>query len=277
MLQLNPKPAVGSLENPGSDGSQPRRLQIALALLLVALAVTLIRDRQFWFGGGSDDSDILGPEVASQPVQQTSPAPSPSLAAQSPKKHATARTLVAPATTGLGTSDQAASDSGVVASTRTAAAPLDVEVIAGDAHRRVRPGSNATNVEIDHASSSLIFSKQSASPPSPATNAAQRERLATTIQPAQASLEANYPLLAQQMRVQGSVVLQALIGTDGVIQNIRVLSGPSILASAAQQAVRQWKFKPYLQDGQPVETQAKITVNFTIKVADNSPASQLGM
>lgn len=66
------------------------------------------------------------------------------------------------------------------------------------------------------------------------------------------------------MKVQGSVVIQALIGADGDIQDLRVLSGPSILASAAQEAVRQWRFKPYLQNGQPVETQAKITVNFTI-------------
>jgi TonB family protein len=272
MLQLNPKPAVGSLENPGSDGSQPRRLQIALALLLVALAVTLIRDRQFWFGGGTDDSDILGPEFASQPTQPAAPAPSPAARVHNPKKQTATKTVVT-----LAASGPADSDSRVVTTNHTAVAPLDVEVIAGDAHRRVHPGSNATNVEINHATSSLIVSKLSAAALSPATNAAEREQLATTIQPAQASLEANYPLLAQQMRVQGSVVLQALIGTDGVIQNIRVLSGPSILASAAQQAVRQWRFKPYLQDGQAVETQAKITVNFTIKVADNAPTSQLGM
>ncbi len=72
------------------------------------------------------------------------------------------------------------------------------------------------------------------------------------------------------MNVQGSVVLQAVIGTDGVIQNLHVLSGPAILASAAQQAVREWRFKPIVQNGQPVETKAKITVNFTIKVADGS-------
>jgi TonB family protein len=74
----------------------------------------------------------------------------------------------------------------------------------------------------------------------------------------------NYPLLARQMKVQGSVILQALIGKDGIIQNLRVVSGPHILASAAQDAVRQWHFKPHLQGSEAVETQAKITVNFTI-------------
>ena len=86
-----------------------------------------------------------------------------------------------------------------------------------------------------------------------------------TVQP-----PASYPLLAQHMNVQGSVVLQALIGADGVIQNLHVLSGPAILASAAEQAVREWRFKPIVQNGQAVESKAKITVNFTIKVADSS-------
>jgi protein TonB len=73
-----------------------------------------------------------------------------------------------------------------------------------------------------------------------------------------------YPLLARQMKVQGSVILQALIGRDGLIQDLQVVSGPPILATAAQEAVKQWHFKPHYQGAAPVETQAKITVNFTI-------------
>ena len=77
------------------------------------------------------------------------------------------------------------------------------------------------------------------------------------------------------MNVQGSVVLQALIGTDGVVQNLRVLNGPPILVSAAQQAVREWRFKPILQNGQAVESKAMITVNFSIKVANDSVKTTL--
>jgi len=65
-------------------------------------------------------------------------------------------------------------------------------------------------------------------------------------------------------------VLQALIGADGIIENLRVMSGPAILAPAAQQAVREWRFKPIIQNGHAVESKATITVNFAIKVADNS-------
>ena len=77
-------------------------------------------------------------------------------------------------------------------------------------------------------------------------------------------VEPDYPLLAKQMKVQGSVVLQALIGKAGTIEDLRVLSGPAILSSAAMEAVKQWRFRPYYVSGEPVETQARITVNFTI-------------
>jgi protein TonB len=78
------------------------------------------------------------------------------------------------------------------------------------------------------------------------------------------SVPPNYPLLAREMKVQGAVSLRALISREGNIQELQILSGPGILATAAREAVKQWHFKPYLQDGQAVETQARITVNFTI-------------
>jgi protein TonB len=78
------------------------------------------------------------------------------------------------------------------------------------------------------------------------------------------SVQPGYPLLARQMKVQGSVILQALISRDGAIQDLHVLSGPPILASAAQEAVKQWRFKPHYLGSEAVETQARITVNFTI-------------
>jgi TonB family protein len=137
---------------------------------------------------------------------------------------------------------------------RTVLPPLDVEVIAGDAHHRVHPGSNAAKLQITNQDSSTL-----AAP----TNASEREPVADAPQE-------SYPLLAQHMNVQGSVVLQAVIGADGIIQTLHVVSGPAILASAAQQAVREWRFKPVMQNGSPVETKARITVNFTIKVGENT-------
>jgi protein TonB len=77
-------------------------------------------------------------------------------------------------------------------------------------------------------------------------------------------VDPSYPLLAKQMKVQGAVILEALISKNGSIQDIQVLSGPAILSEAAREAVKQWHFKPYYQSGRPVETEARITVNFTI-------------
>jgi protein TonB len=114
-------------------------------------------------------------------------------------------------------------------------------------------------------------------PSAPATEAAERERLSagSVSTAAVQTPDVTYPPLTQHMNVQGSVVLQALIGVDGIIENLRVVSGPAILATAAQQAVREWRFKPIYQNGQAVETKAKITVNFTIKVADGSEKTTL--
>jgi TonB family protein len=73
-----------------------------------------------------------------------------------------------------------------------------------------------------------------------------------------------YPLTAQEANVQGSVVLQASIGEDGNVQALQVLSGPSMLTSAAMEAVKQWHFKPHYEAGKAVSTETRITVNFTI-------------
>jgi protein TonB len=73
-----------------------------------------------------------------------------------------------------------------------------------------------------------------------------------------------YPPLARAARIQGQVVLQANIGKDGSIQNLRLVSGHPMLAPAALEAVKQWKYKPYFLNGEPVEVDTQITVNFTL-------------
>jgi protein TonB len=73
-----------------------------------------------------------------------------------------------------------------------------------------------------------------------------------------------YPPLARQARIQGTVVLQAVIGKDGSIQNLKVVSGHPMLAPAALEAVKQWRYKPYFLNGEPVEVDTTINVNFTL-------------
>ena len=73
-----------------------------------------------------------------------------------------------------------------------------------------------------------------------------------------------YPPLARQARIQGVVVLQAQISKDGSIQNLQLISGHPMLAPAAIEAVKQWKYKPYLLNGEPVEVDTQVQVNFTL-------------
>ena len=170
---------------------------------------------------------------------------------------------------------------GMVTTTRTVLPPLEIEVVAGDVHRAVHPGTNSVRVDLQPGSpaqpvsaaptsggtsaGSTISGSTSNTTASVVRTAAERVRVSgDTAEIVSRPVKPGYPLLARQMKVQGSVILQALIGRDGLIQDLRVLSGPPILASAAQEAVKQWHFKPHYLGADAVETQARITVNFTI-------------
>lgn len=73
-----------------------------------------------------------------------------------------------------------------------------------------------------------------------------------------------YPALAKEMRQSGTVVLAATISKDGAISNLRVVSGPAVLQQSAIDAVSQWRYRPYLLNGQPVEVETTINVIFTL-------------
>ncbi len=236
----------------------------SLGLLLFALGIVLWHDRDFWFPET--------PEAESAQLVENSPVAKRATVQPSATIVHRAKAARQKPQTALDTNPAPADSSppGATISARTVLPPLEVEVVAGDSHRTIRPGSSSVRVEL-----------QPDTPPQPATDArtagdsetaasltseaAERVQMSATTSDAVASpARPNYPLLARQMKVQGSVILQALISKDGVIQNLRVVSGPHILASAAQDAVRQWHFKPHFQGSEAVETQAKITVNFTI-------------
>jgi protein TonB len=77
-------------------------------------------------------------------------------------------------------------------------------------------------------------------------------------------VQPNYPPLARQARIQGQVVLQAEISKEGTIQNLQLISGHPMLAPAAIEAVKQWRYKPYLLNGEPVAVDTQVVVNFTL-------------
>jgi protein TonB len=79
-----------------------------------------------------------------------------------------------------------------------------------------------------------------------------------------AKVQPSYPPDAKTARIQGSVILAVIIGKDGSVQGERLVSGHPSLAPAAMDAVKQWKYRPYVLNGTPVEVDTQITVNFTL-------------
>ncbi len=265
---------------------QRRRMLISLAILLVALAIVAVKDRDFWA------EYIFPPDTTTTSQSDTSDESSTEITLQAPTAitpaHPAAKTKSKPSTPTAET--QEGTGPMVTATSRAVLPPLQVEVVAGDHRQTVHAGSGAVKVNMQPStpattesssgvsSSSTLSSSGVSSRTTPssssqvASNASQATVVAADrvrISPGAAEVIAhpvrpNYPLLARQMKVEGAVILQALIGKQGTIQDLRVISGPAILSAAARQAVMQWHFKPYFQDGQAVETEARITVNFTI-------------
>jgi protein TonB len=79
-----------------------------------------------------------------------------------------------------------------------------------------------------------------------------------------------YPAAARQLGIQGAVHLKAVIGANGTIEELHVIDGHPLLAPAAIEAVKRWKYKPYYVGGKPVEVATIITVNFTLQGSQQS-------
>ena len=78
-------------------------------------------------------------------------------------------------------------------------------------------------------------------------------------------VEPVYPPLAKQIHKEGRVELRAIIGTDGTIQSLQVVSGDPLFLMSAREAVQQWRYKPTYLNGQPVEIDTYITVVYTLQ------------
>jgi periplasmic protein TonB len=77
-------------------------------------------------------------------------------------------------------------------------------------------------------------------------------------------VQPTYPLLAKQTHISGRVTLRCIIGRDGSVKEIEVKKGHPLLIQAATQAVSQWKYKPLLLNGQAVETETTISIDFQL-------------
>jgi TonB family protein len=242
---------------------QQRLMVIALTLLVMSLVLVLYRDRDFWF---PDTQQAAAQPATTEPhTRSASATASTDDSDRSKKKHSHPA-----ARQNSHLKSEPPDPPPTVISTRTVLPPLEVEVVAGDTRRTLRPGSSAVHVDLQRSSpaqdSPAVAEDQTEAAAGTPRNAAERASIATNTAATivTESVQPEYPMLARQMKVQGSVILQALIGQDGLIQDLRVLSGPPILATAAREAVKQWHFKPHYDGTRAVETRTNITVNFTI-------------
>ena len=105
-------------------------------------------------------------------------------------------------------------------------------------------------------------------PPQPPTESRSRPRMLhfTTLDPALLirRVEPVYPPLARQIHKEGRVELRAIIATDGTIQSLEIVGGDPIFFLSAKEAVSQWRYRPTILNGQPVEIDTHITVIYTM-------------
>jgi len=113
----------------------------------------------------------------------------------------------------------------------------------------------------------VISSTAPAPPPgTPAPALPHRIRVSSGVSTGLLKTKVNpiYPPEARDQHIQGVVVLQVKIDKDGNVYDVALISGHPLLAEAATDAVRQWKYRPYLLNGEPVEVETQVQVNFTL-------------
>jgi protein TonB len=231
-------------------------MMAALGLLFVALLVVTGRNWDFW-------SQYLFPQTAETDTPAGDGVSTKTQAVTASNKASTVTITRKPRSAPKAPPivPEANQQTPAVTTQRTVLPPLEIEVVSGGQHSKLQPKTNALHVELDSGSQAQPSAAQSSGA---ITQAAQRVPITSGDQVVSHEVEPSYPYLAKQQKVQGSVLLRALVSKSGDIQDLQVLKGPTMLAEAARDAVKQWRFKPYYQDGQPVETEAQIRVNFTI-------------
>jgi TonB family protein len=103
----------------------------------------------------------------------------------------------------------------------------------------------------------ITAAADSANPPVIAADKAA-EHILTKVPP-------QYPPDAKKARIQGTVTLKAIIGEQGTVENLSVVSGPAALQQSSLDAVRQWTYKPFVVDGKPTAVETSIHVIYTLK------------
>ncbi len=258
--------ALGEEESGGSGGKK----------ILIAAVVVLALAALGYFGYGKlGKFTTPAPQAVSAPQAMKQPAPALSPVAAPSTSTSSATPTVTPKTTAAITPDKPSASAGNPPVIRIAATPEPEAKKPDSSPLRVKSNTAGTKpteeptpqlpspLDVAPASASNLSGLVSASPnfpkPSLATlkvsQGVSQGLLIKRVQP-------KYPPAALAAHTQGVVQIEASINKEGNVINLKVLSGDGILAKAALEAVRQWRYKPYYLDGEPVEIQTQITINF---------------
>lgn len=214
---------------------------------LQALAVAGLLALPLLYNQALPRLQLMGPDLVAPAPPLQPPAPSPTHATRAPMSNvASDGNIVAP---------QSVPREIVQIQETSAPPPADVS---GLGMRRGAGDSRALNGVMDSIGTAVYTA---APPPAaahrPPVSVMMEGNLIRRVQP-------EYPPLAIKARIQGTVILHALISREGVIENLQVVSGHPMLAPAALAAVRQWRYRPYSLNGEPVEVETQVTVNFVL-------------
>jgi len=289
-------PTFGSVDDDAtsSSGGRKKTILIVVAVLVATAAIGYVG----WTKMHSTNSTPTAQPVATPsqiaPAQPETPPPPSSLpmsqakpAVATPSQAAgslTARTSESSADAPLATSDRPApaakKDSSLTApntvvhlsDTPIAPAPLVIKKSVALTSSSSAPqdipqapslGVLGTSSSSEQALSGIV---NSSTPTLPSAAPAQTLKVSQGVSQGLLvkRVQPNYPQLARQMHLQGAVELMAKISKTGDITEVKLINGDSVLSRAAIDAVKQWKYKPYYLDSQPVEIQTQITVNFKL-------------
>jgi len=220
-----------------------------------------------------------------KPVESSAPVQAPSTAPATPNQAAPASAAPAPATASNSQPDQSKQQNQNQNAANKAAADANANAKQNNAPKEVlnlptpNPGANKRQEAANDASempssipgalpgtSGSVGDVVKGIPVSVPSIAGQKVRISSGVAQAQLlkQIPPQYPSQARQQRVQGAVVLQALIDKDGRVASVHVVSGHPMLTKAAMEAVKQWRYRPFSVDGEPVEADTQIKVNFTL-------------
>ena len=274
-------PSFAALEEHDGDGSGGKKILATAAMLLVVAGLGYVG----W-------TKLGGRDAGSQPVtalQKSGSVPSPAPTAAAPglpagsKSQPEASTAL-PTTAPTASEIQLAKPAAATNSSPTIKIAADTEPVTKKAERPpivVKSAATGRKTQAQAEETALLV-------PSPLAVASSNDKNLSVLVPSEpASLpkaalatlkisqgvsqgllikrvQPRYPQNALTMRIQGSVQLEASIDKEGSIANLKLLNGDPLLARAAMEAVRQWRYKPYYLNGEPVEIQTQITVIFKL-------------